>query len=388
MAGFIAIGNQPTYRHPHAVDRPCHPPPPPPPYPHHRHHHHCRPQYRSSPSSSPSPVSSVARVARTSATCRYHELHSSSPRAEQPASPRCTGCSSRPARLPAAMVSPPPAPPVVAANEAVASRAPRSVDWRELDKRRFVAYGSAMLVAVRAMVFPATQVKTRLQVYGRDAYRDGRDAVVKIARREGVRGFYRGPPPRPAASTPGPLVFLTLPPLRDRCRLRNRRSRRDAGADDLPVGIRGPACASPAPLAGHRGGHDRAAARLRIGPYCRRRCGSPCPDRPCADRRYLAAVQRPWAVGRASAHPPYPDREPVASDAARIALHERTLAPGPRVGAADRGRGGGRAPGSWCICPPAAPARRDRTWPRPRAVSRHSGKYWPRTGSAACTAAL
>lgn len=67
------------------------------------------------------------------------------------------------------------------------------IQWAELDKRKFFMYGPTLFVLVRAAVYPASLVKTRLQVQaGRAHYNGIMDAFSKIVRLEGVRGLYKG----------------------------------------------------------------------------------------------------------------------------------------------------------------------------------------------------
>uniref|UniRef100_W5NMC4 Solute carrier family 25 member 44 n=1 Tax=Lepisosteus oculatus TaxID=7918 RepID=W5NMC4_LEPOC len=67
------------------------------------------------------------------------------------------------------------------------------IEWQHLDKRRFYALGVAMALLVRAAVYPLALIRTRLQVQrGSALYAGTADAFVKIVRREGPGGLYRG----------------------------------------------------------------------------------------------------------------------------------------------------------------------------------------------------
>lgn len=67
------------------------------------------------------------------------------------------------------------------------------IEWEDLDKRKFYSFGVFMTMTIRAAVYPATLIRTRLQVQrGRSMYNGTWDAFVKILRNEGVRGLYRG----------------------------------------------------------------------------------------------------------------------------------------------------------------------------------------------------
>ncbi|KAI1904053.1 hypothetical protein AGOR_G00001720 [Albula goreensis] len=67
------------------------------------------------------------------------------------------------------------------------------IEWEDLDKRKFYSFGVFMTMTIRATVYPATLIRTRLQVQrGKSMYNGTLDAFVKILRTEGVRGLYRG----------------------------------------------------------------------------------------------------------------------------------------------------------------------------------------------------
>ncbi|CAF99900.1 unnamed protein product, partial [Tetraodon nigroviridis] len=38
------------------------------------------------------------------------------------------------------------------------------IEWEDLDKRKFYSFGVFMTMAIRATVYPATLIRTRLQV--------------------------------------------------------------------------------------------------------------------------------------------------------------------------------------------------------------------------------
>lgn len=65
--------------------------------------------------------------------------------------------------------------------------------WSSLNKERFFFFGSTFFLSIRALVYPATLVKTRLQVAKREgAYVNLRSAFRDIVKHEGLRGFYKG----------------------------------------------------------------------------------------------------------------------------------------------------------------------------------------------------
>lgn len=67
------------------------------------------------------------------------------------------------------------------------------IEWEDLDKRKFYSFGLFMTMTIRATVYPATLIRTRLQVQkGKSLYTGTYDAFRKILRTEGLRGLYRG----------------------------------------------------------------------------------------------------------------------------------------------------------------------------------------------------
>ncbi|XP_017269689.1 solute carrier family 25 member 44 [Kryptolebias marmoratus] len=67
------------------------------------------------------------------------------------------------------------------------------IEWEDLDKRKFYSFGIFMTMSIRATVYPATLIRTRLQVQrGKSLYSGTFDAFFKILRAEGVQGLYRG----------------------------------------------------------------------------------------------------------------------------------------------------------------------------------------------------
>uniref|UniRef100_A0A8C2C5U3 Solute carrier family 25 member 44b n=1 Tax=Cyprinus carpio TaxID=7962 RepID=A0A8C2C5U3_CYPCA len=67
------------------------------------------------------------------------------------------------------------------------------IEWEDLDKRKFYSFGVFMTMAIRTTVYPATLIRTRLQVQkGKSLYTGTYDAFRKILRADGLRGLYRG----------------------------------------------------------------------------------------------------------------------------------------------------------------------------------------------------
>ncbi|XP_010874304.2 solute carrier family 25 member 44 [Esox lucius] len=67
------------------------------------------------------------------------------------------------------------------------------IEWEDLDKKKFYSFGVFMTMTIRVTVYPATLIRTRLQVQkGKTLYNGTFDAFLKILRSEGVPGLYRG----------------------------------------------------------------------------------------------------------------------------------------------------------------------------------------------------
>lgn len=67
------------------------------------------------------------------------------------------------------------------------------IEWEDLDKRKFYSLGVFMTLTTRATVYPASLIRTRLQVQrGTALYSGTFDAFCKILQAEGVQGLYRG----------------------------------------------------------------------------------------------------------------------------------------------------------------------------------------------------
>ncbi|XP_043981390.1 solute carrier family 25 member 44a [Gambusia affinis] len=67
------------------------------------------------------------------------------------------------------------------------------IEWEDLDKKKFYSLGVFMTLTTRVTVYPASLIRTRLQVQkGKAVYSGTFDAFCKILRTEGVRGLYRG----------------------------------------------------------------------------------------------------------------------------------------------------------------------------------------------------
>ncbi|CAL8260748.1 unnamed protein product [Merluccius merluccius] len=67
------------------------------------------------------------------------------------------------------------------------------IEWEDLDKRKFYSLGVFMTMTTRLTVYPASLIRTLLQVQrGKALYSGTRDAFCKILRTEGLRGLYRG----------------------------------------------------------------------------------------------------------------------------------------------------------------------------------------------------
>ena len=79
------------------------------------------------------------------------------------------------------------------ANDASKRSAANHIEWHEIDKRRFYVIGPSLFFCVRMIVYPPVLIKTRLQLQkNRSLYNGLFDALKKIYKYEGIRGFYKG----------------------------------------------------------------------------------------------------------------------------------------------------------------------------------------------------
>lgn len=83
------------------------------------------------------------------------------------------------------------------------------INWNDLDKPRFYSWSALLFLGVRAIVYPASLVKTRLQV--EDAKVRGRTFATfgKIIRTEGLRSLYQGFTLVALAAIPAQMVYLS-----------------------------------------------------------------------------------------------------------------------------------------------------------------------------------
>lgn len=68
------------------------------------------------------------------------------------------------------------------------------IEWDDLDKSKFFGFGIVLSTTMRTIVYPTQLVKTNLQsqVLGKSQYKGFIDAIFKIYRTEGFRGYYKG----------------------------------------------------------------------------------------------------------------------------------------------------------------------------------------------------
>ncbi|CBN75118.1 conserved unknown protein [Ectocarpus siliculosus] len=69
----------------------------------------------------------------------------------------------------------------------------QTVDWEDLDKKRFYSYGITFFMGVRALLYPPFLLKTKIQVARGGASEKSAFQVARATvREEGVRGLYKG----------------------------------------------------------------------------------------------------------------------------------------------------------------------------------------------------
>jgi hypothetical protein len=76
----------------------------------------------------------------------------------------------------------------------VGQPAEASIDWQQLDKGKFLVFGTVASSVFTAFLHPISLIKTRLQVQQSGAnrlYRNSAHAAQKILRAEGPKGLYR-----------------------------------------------------------------------------------------------------------------------------------------------------------------------------------------------------
>ncbi|XP_033126200.1 solute carrier family 25 member 44-like [Anneissia japonica] len=72
-------------------------------------------------------------------------------------------------------------------------RESKIIEWDDMDKRKFYSFGLIFALSIRVVLYPTTLIKTRLQVQRqKSAYTGTWDAIKKIGRYEGLRGYYKG----------------------------------------------------------------------------------------------------------------------------------------------------------------------------------------------------
>lgn len=68
-----------------------------------------------------------------------------------------------------------------------------TVEWKDLDKRKYYLFGPSTFILVRGFVYPFSLIKTRLFMQKKKAmYKGTFDAFKQVLRHEGVRGLYKG----------------------------------------------------------------------------------------------------------------------------------------------------------------------------------------------------
>eukprot|EP00127_Corallochytrium_limacisporum_P003309 Clim_evm158s147 gene=Clim_evmTU158s147 len=84
------------------------------------------------------------------------------------------------------------------------------IDWNHLDKRKFFFFSTLFFLGVRGLVYPASLIKTRIQMGKVDGkYRKTLQTAGLILREEGFRGLYRGFAIVSVAAIPAQNAYLT-----------------------------------------------------------------------------------------------------------------------------------------------------------------------------------
>lgn len=86
----------------------------------------------------------------------------------------------------------------------------QDINWEHLDFKKFVAYGSVLLLGVRTLVYPSSLAKTRLQVQKTGVvYTSLFDVFYKVAKNEGIRGLYKGFGTTIFGVMPAQIIYLS-----------------------------------------------------------------------------------------------------------------------------------------------------------------------------------
>ncbi|KAI9204769.1 mitochondrial carrier domain-containing protein [Polychytrium aggregatum] len=88
-------------------------------------------------------------------------------------------------------------------------RVHQEVSWDRLDKKRFIGYGIVFFSGVRACVYPASLVKTRLQVSHQSESCQTLKTFANILRNEGLLAFYQGFPISVVGAIPSQMIYLS-----------------------------------------------------------------------------------------------------------------------------------------------------------------------------------
>ncbi|CAM9210750.1 unnamed protein product [Choristocarpus tenellus] len=68
----------------------------------------------------------------------------------------------------------------------------RTVDWNDLDKKKFYSYGITFFMGVRLLLHPPFLIKTKVQVDRTNSSSSSFQVVRETVRSEGIRGLYKG----------------------------------------------------------------------------------------------------------------------------------------------------------------------------------------------------
>ena len=85
-----------------------------------------------------------------------------------------------------------------------------TVEWKDLDKRKYYVFGPTAFICVRGLVYPFGLIKTRLFMQKRKAMYNGTfDAFRQVLKHEGIRGLYKGFLPSTITLVSGQLYITT-----------------------------------------------------------------------------------------------------------------------------------------------------------------------------------
>jgi solute carrier family 25 protein 44 len=83
------------------------------------------------------------------------------------------------------------------------------IEWSNINKPKFFGLGSLLFFLVRVVVYPASLIKTRLQLET-TARTSALRTFIRIIKVEGARSLYQGFPLSASGAVPAQMVYLSI----------------------------------------------------------------------------------------------------------------------------------------------------------------------------------